>query len=473
MGGTSVLRRVSFHRLYKSRSSSKADDTKTVEDRAVTLDQQQRPLQQIPAPDKQTVLLLHGARQPYELTEDYPVPALQNDSEALVKTQAIGLNPIDWKSPDFNFAIPELPYISGRELAGEVVVSPRRSSRLKVGDKVLAISTDYRDLRKAAYQQYAVSPDYNIVRLPPSLSVEEGSTLGVAFVAAALGLGVCLGLDFSTILAGPDLYTLVRQLPPESLAADIRQECLDNLRSHDRAQPNDWIAIWGGSSTSANLTIQLARLAGLKTISIVDAAKHGARLSNHHAIRPDLLVDSHDPKRAIEIIRRNAGGRLRFAVDTRGRDSAVSLMHALDPNYKTDDPATPASAATVLEKWKASDEDKKSEARTSPPSPPATPHTESLSDLSPPSAHLVGLTGLPKQAPPDGVVFHTVPIKLFHEIPAVGQALVEWLETLLEQGLVTPPDIIDVEKGFSSINKGLDRMRRGEISGGKLVVRVD
>jgi NADPH:quinone reductase-like Zn-dependent oxidoreductase len=37
---------------------------------------------------------------------------------------------------DFNFAIPELPYISGRELAGEVVLKPSQPSRLRVGDRV-------------------------------------------------------------------------------------------------------------------------------------------------------------------------------------------------------------------------------------------------------------------------------------------------------------------------------------------------
>ena len=102
-----------------------------------------------------------------------------------------------------------------------------------------------------------------------------------------------------------------------------------------------------------------------------------------------------------------------------------------------------------------------------PPSPPATPHDSTIL-----SAHLIGLTGLPKQTAPDGVQFHTVPIKLFHEVPAVGDALVRWFERLLEKGLVSPPEIIDVEQGLESINEGLDRMRKGEISGGKLVVRV-
>jgi len=32
------------------------------------------------------------------------------------------------------------------------------------------------------------------------------------------------------------------------------------------------------------------------------------------------------------------------------------------------------------------------------------------------------------------------------------------------------PRIIDVEDGLHNVNRGLDRMRKGEISGGKLVV---
>lgn len=47
----------------------------------------------------QTVLLLHGPRQPYQITNDYDVPLLVEDDETLIKTHTIGLNPIDWKSP--------------------------------------------------------------------------------------------------------------------------------------------------------------------------------------------------------------------------------------------------------------------------------------------------------------------------------------------------------------------------------------
>lgn len=52
-----------------------------------------------PTPDTQSVLLLHGAKQDYSLTEEAPVPEIQNENEILIQTKVIGLNPIDWKGP--------------------------------------------------------------------------------------------------------------------------------------------------------------------------------------------------------------------------------------------------------------------------------------------------------------------------------------------------------------------------------------
>ncbi|CAK7562983.1 MAG: hypothetical protein SEPTF4163_000839 [Sporothrix epigloea] len=433
-------------------------------------------------PPSQQVLLLHAPKEPYRLTKNYSIPAIVRDRELLVRTRAIGLNPIDWKAPDFNFGLPELPYIAGRELTGQVVlhgagVSVLGESRLQAGDRVLAISTDYRDLRKGAYQEYVVASDYNTVRLPQHVSYEAGATIGVAFVAAVLALGVNLGVDFTGVEDGPDLLKLVRSLStstPDStpLPADIRDECLFGIAETDRAGPGDWIAIWGASSTSAHMAIQLARLAGLRVAAVVDTAKHGLRLAGHTEAflsspnttppwQPDLLVDSHDPERAISILRANLGKKLRFGFDTSGRESAQSLLQALACSDSVD------------------------KAHSSPPSPPATPRPsvsgtalalDGLSLSSHPSkplSHLVGLTGLPKGVPPPGTVFHNVPIKLFHEVPVVGEALSIWLEKLLASGRLVPPVVIGVETGLERVNAGLDRMRAGEIRGGRLVVRLE
>jgi NADPH:quinone reductase-like Zn-dependent oxidoreductase len=42
----------------------------------------------------------------------------------------------DDKFSDYNFAIPQLPYIAGRDFAGIVVKAPAAPSRLQVGDLV-------------------------------------------------------------------------------------------------------------------------------------------------------------------------------------------------------------------------------------------------------------------------------------------------------------------------------------------------
>lgn len=204
---------------------------------------------------------------------------------------------------------------------------------------------------------------------------------------------------------------------------------------------------------------------------MVDKLRHGLRLASHETLRPDLLVDSHDPTRAAEIIRANVGRDLRFGLDTTGRDSATALLSALVPGDKGDASREP--------------EPEQQQEVTPPPSPSADKartvgvedreegQAPSATVATPARAHLIGLAALPKGAAPSGVAYHAVPIKVFHEVPAVGEALVLWLERLLAEGLLSPPEVLAVEKGFGGVNRALDRMRRGEIRGGRIVVDVD
>ncbi|GKU07661.1 unnamed protein product, partial [Fusarium langsethiae] len=72
-------------------------------------------------PTTQQAVLLYGAHQPYRLVEDHPVPADLQSDEVLIENRAVGLNPIDWRGPDFGFGIPELPQVAGREFSGLLV----------------------------------------------------------------------------------------------------------------------------------------------------------------------------------------------------------------------------------------------------------------------------------------------------------------------------------------------------------------
>ena len=168
------------------------------------------------------------------------------------------------------------------------------------------------------------------------------------------------------------------------------------------------------------MALQLAKLAGLRVICVADIVRHGSRLVDLGA---DVLVDRQDPSRAVEIIRSVTKGKLRFALDTVGKETATQLQESLQ-HSQTDK-----------------------------------------------HAHLVGLTGLPKVKLP-GVKYHSVPIKVFHSVPTLGEATMLWLERLLVAKGLEPPDIALVDGGLEGINEALDRLRNGKVSAKRLVVPI-
>lgn len=115
-------------------------------------------------------------------------------------------------------------------------------------------------MRKAAYQEYLVTTDFNVARIPAETTVKNGAALGVAFVAAAIGLGVSLGLPFTDLKdtpAGPDLFKAIRSIDSSRIPQDVRSECLTHLSESERPQPGEWLAIWGGMFGQAQLYLRV------------------------------------------------------------------------------------------------------------------------------------------------------------------------------------------------------------------------
>ena len=85
--------------VKRTRSITAASSKETISKRRKTIEQVQQKGKEETLPTVQSALKLHAIRQPYNVSTDHPLPSIQHDSELLVKVQAVGLNPIDWKAP--------------------------------------------------------------------------------------------------------------------------------------------------------------------------------------------------------------------------------------------------------------------------------------------------------------------------------------------------------------------------------------
>ncbi len=63
----------------------------------------------VPQPTAQKAFVVAGKGE-YAIRSDFPVPAL-GDNEVMIRSRYVGLNPIDWKSVDYNFCLPEFPWV--------------------------------------------------------------------------------------------------------------------------------------------------------------------------------------------------------------------------------------------------------------------------------------------------------------------------------------------------------------------------
>jgi Zn-dependent alcohol dehydrogenase len=80
------------------------------------------------------LLVTEGGK--YELTDSFPVPDILANGEVMIQTYAVGLNPIDWKSVEYNFCLPEHPWITGREMAGVISRVAPDVKNVRPGDRV-------------------------------------------------------------------------------------------------------------------------------------------------------------------------------------------------------------------------------------------------------------------------------------------------------------------------------------------------
>ncbi|CAE6395221.1 unnamed protein product [Rhizoctonia solani] len=221
--------------------------------------------------------------------EQIPIPTLEIN-EVLIRIHSIAQNPTDWKHTDF---LSPVGNVIGCDFSGTVVKLGADSiSRVKVGDTVAAHvhGGNYKD--RGAFAQYAKADSDLVWKFSPSvLSFEEAATMNCALWTA---------------------------LPK-----------------------NEWILIYGGSTSLGLFSIQLAKLSGYKVVTTTSPKNFDLLKS----LGADIVINYRDAD-IIEQIQKATENSLKLAFDTVGEtDTQIICVKSLAP---TPDGARPGKVMVSL-----------------------------------------------------------------------------------------------------------------------------
>jgi hypothetical protein len=162
----------------------------------------------------------------------------------------------------YNFGIAQTPWILGRDIAGVVQRVGSKVTNVAVGERVW-LCADSRDVRAGAYQAYSVARSVHVGRiLSQGTSDQEAATLGTGLVTAAIVAYWFFDWNRAASLGG-------KAMARESNSASSHQQ---QSQSHGRGRGRGWVLIYGGATVTGIYLAQLARLSGMRVISIASPA---------------------------------------------------------------------------------------------------------------------------------------------------------------------------------------------------------
>ncbi len=122
-------------------------------------------------------------------------PGQPGSGEALIRHEAVGLNFIDVYHRTGLYPLPELPAIPGMEGAGVVEALGEGVSEVEVGDRVA-----YAGLPPGAYAEVRCIPAHRLVKLPESISFQQGAGIMLQGMTARYLLRGCYDVKAGDIL---------------------------------------------------------------------------------------------------------------------------------------------------------------------------------------------------------------------------------------------------------------------------------
>lgn len=238
-----------------------------------------------------------------DLITDVSIPSrltilAQHPTYVLVKPSYVGINPCDYCFTDYEFMfVPNMTL--GCEYAGEVIeVGSAVTSGLKKGDRIAGLAIP----SAAPMPNAGTFAEYILVKGDAALRMAEMG--GVVSEAEAAGVNVALATVYCAF------YHLMG-LPLPKVDGDLEGMVSQGAVTETSERT---ILIYGGSTTTGLMAIQLAKLSGMLVITTCSAANFGlvkARGADH-------VFDYHDATDCADNIRRVANGQLRLVFDCVG-----------------------------------------------------------------------------------------------------------------------------------------------------------
>ncbi|KAL7658336.1 hypothetical protein ACMYSQ_004467 [Aspergillus niger] len=237
------------------------------------------------------------------LADDVPIPALRDDY-ILVKTQAVALNPTDWKHVDFDSCAGT---VVGCDYAGVVeAIGPRVTKPWKKGDRVAGFvhGCNVMQPQGGAFAQYVIAKGDIQFRVPEWMGIDRAA---------------CLGVGMMTI--GQNLYQSMQLTDPGMVCDDKITDLQRDEKGNDEDIPS--ILIYGGATSTGSLAIQFAKLSGLRVVTTCSEVNRAWM----HELGADIVLDYHDPHVGDQI-REVTDDTLELAFDTVSTNQSAAICAA-------------------------------------------------------------------------------------------------------------------------------------------------
>ncbi|KAK6854206.1 hypothetical protein PG995_009299 [Apiospora arundinis] len=229
----------------------------------------------------------------YSIRDDVPVPPLADDC-VIIKTEAIGLNPVDTKMVG-PFVAAGASY--GIDCSGYLVAMGKdvaATGRLKLGDRVCGSADGMEGLRpqSGAFAEYASMDGGMVLKMPDDMSFETGAGMGLRIATAAMALFHSMG---------------------------ISPKLLEKPATGDEVFD---VLVYGGATATGTLAIQLLKFCGLRVITTC-SPRNFDMVKGYGA---DVVFDYNSPTCGADI-RAFCGNALDYALDCITEESTMKICY--------------------------------------------------------------------------------------------------------------------------------------------------